>query len=93
MITTALAHVIWDRVTNARGAIWPARLAAHEAHCAMHRFVEAARAAKMWVVGLGPVERVGAAHLVRESLEGLHWAELSHLPQANQLAAPMPVTF
>ena len=55
--------------------------------------VEAARAAKMWVVGLGPVERVGAAHLVRESLAGLHWAELSHLPQANQIAAPIPVTF
>ena len=51
--------------------------------------VEAALAAKMWVVGLGPVERVGAAHLVRESLEGLHWAELSRLPQAKQIAATM----
>lgn len=39
--------------------------------------VEAAKAGKMWVLGLGPVERVGAAHVVRQSLAGLHWAELS----------------
>lgn len=38
--------------------------------------VEAALAAGMWVVGLGPVERVGAAHVVRESLAGVSWGEL-----------------
>jgi kojibiose phosphorylase len=38
--------------------------------------VEAAKAGKMWVLGLGPMERVGAAHVVRQSLAGLHWAEL-----------------
>jgi len=38
--------------------------------------VEAALAAGMWVVGLGPVERVGAAHVVLPSLEGVSWAAL-----------------
>ena len=38
--------------------------------------VEAALAAGMWAVGLGPVERVGAAHVVLPSLEGVHWADL-----------------
>ncbi len=38
--------------------------------------IEAARAAGMWTVGLGPVERVGAAHIVLPSLEGVTWAEL-----------------
>jgi kojibiose phosphorylase len=38
--------------------------------------VEAALAAGMWAVGLGPVERVGAAHVVLPSLEGVRWAEL-----------------
>jgi kojibiose phosphorylase len=38
--------------------------------------VEAALAAGMWVVGLGPVERVGAAHIVRESLQGVRWFQL-----------------
>jgi len=38
--------------------------------------VEAARAAGMWSVGLGPVERVGAAHVVLPSLEGVRWADL-----------------
>ncbi|MEH2206955.1 MAG: beta-phosphoglucomutase [Nostoc sp.] len=38
--------------------------------------VEAALAAGMWAVGLGPVERVGAAHIVLPSLEGLKWADL-----------------
>lgn len=39
--------------------------------------VEAAHAAGMWVVGLGPVERVGAAHVVHESLANLCWLELT----------------
>jgi beta-phosphoglucomutase len=38
--------------------------------------VEAARAAGMWSVGLGPVERVGSAHIVLPSLEGVHWTDL-----------------
>jgi beta-phosphoglucomutase len=38
--------------------------------------VEAALAAGMQVIGLGPVERVGNAHIVLPSLEGIHWAEL-----------------
>jgi beta-phosphoglucomutase len=38
--------------------------------------VEAALAAGMWAVGLGPDERVGAAHTVLPSLEGVHWASL-----------------
>jgi beta-phosphoglucomutase len=38
--------------------------------------VEAALAAHMWTIGLGPVERVGDAHLVLPDLEGVHWPEL-----------------
>jgi len=38
--------------------------------------VEAALAANMWAVGLGPTERVGAAHVVLPSLEGISWADL-----------------
>ncbi|MDM9581642.1 beta-phosphoglucomutase [Nostoc sp. GT001] len=38
--------------------------------------VEAALAAGMWAVGLGPVERVGAAHIVLPSLEDIKWADL-----------------
>ncbi|MDB9322052.1 beta-phosphoglucomutase [Nodularia spumigena CS-591/04] len=40
--------------------------------------VEAALAAGMWVVGLGPSERVGAAHVVLPSLAGVRWAELQN---------------
>jgi kojibiose phosphorylase len=38
--------------------------------------VEAALAAGMWAVGLGPVERVGTAHVVLPSLAGVHWSDL-----------------
>ncbi|MEH1859197.1 MAG: beta-phosphoglucomutase [Nostoc sp.] len=38
--------------------------------------VEAALAAGMWAVGLGPVERVGAAHIVLPGLAGIKWADL-----------------
>ncbi|AVH74064.1 beta-phosphoglucomutase [Nostoc sp. 'Lobaria pulmonaria (5183) cyanobiont'] len=38
--------------------------------------VEAALAAGMWAIGLGPVERVGAAHIVLPSLAGIKWADL-----------------
>lgn len=38
--------------------------------------VEAGLAAGMSVIGLGPHERVGAAHIVRDNLEGLRWADI-----------------
>lgn len=38
--------------------------------------VEAALAAGMWAVGLGPVERVGMAHVVLPSLAGVQWSDL-----------------
>ncbi len=38
--------------------------------------VEAALAAGMWTVGLGPVERVGEAHAVLPSLAGIKWADI-----------------
>ncbi|MEH2374602.1 beta-phosphoglucomutase [Nostoc sp.] len=38
--------------------------------------VDAALAAGMWAVGLGPTERVGAANVVLPSLEGIKWADL-----------------
>lgn len=38
--------------------------------------IEAALAAGMWAVGLGPAERVGAAQVVLPSLEGVTWADL-----------------
>jgi beta-phosphoglucomutase len=46
--------------------------------------VEAALAAGMWALGLGPVERVGAAHVVLSSLEGVRWADV--LVQLAQVA-------
>ncbi len=38
--------------------------------------VEAALAAGMWTVGLGPVERVGKAHVVLPDLNGARWADV-----------------
>jgi kojibiose phosphorylase len=38
--------------------------------------VEAALAAGMWAIGLGPIERVGAAHVVLPSLAKVHWQDL-----------------
>ncbi len=38
--------------------------------------VEAALAGGMWVVGLGPADRVGAAHLVLPDLDGVRWANV-----------------
>jgi beta-phosphoglucomutase len=38
--------------------------------------VEAALAARMWVVGLGPADRVGQAHIVLPNLQGVHWPDL-----------------
>jgi kojibiose phosphorylase len=46
--------------------------------------VEAALAAGMWALGLGPVERVGAAQLVLPSLTEVHWSDLQEkLQQAS----------
>jgi kojibiose phosphorylase len=47
--------------------------------------VEAALAAGMWAVGLGPVERVGSAHVVLPNLEGVHWPHL-----LDKLSQPKP---
>jgi beta-phosphoglucomutase len=38
--------------------------------------IEAALAAGMWAVGLGPEERVGQAHVVLPSLRGVRWADV-----------------
>ncbi|HEY9807740.1 MAG TPA: beta-phosphoglucomutase [Halomicronema sp.] len=38
--------------------------------------IEAALAAGMWAVGLGPAERVKQAHVILPSLEGVFWDEL-----------------
>ncbi|MBD2194919.1 MULTISPECIES: beta-phosphoglucomutase [Calothrix] len=48
--------------------------------------IEAGLAAGMWTVGLGPVERVGAAHVVLPSLAGITWAELK--AKLNNLVTP-----
>jgi kojibiose phosphorylase len=47
--------------------------------------IEAALAAQMWAVGLGPAERVGKAHLTLSSLAGLSWNDLlARLEEAKQ---------
>jgi kojibiose phosphorylase len=38
--------------------------------------IEAALAARMWAVGIGPQERVGNAHIVLPNLAGITWANL-----------------
>lgn len=54
--------------------------------------VAAALTAGMWVVGLGPVERVGAAHIVYESLAGLRWSDLlAKLKQTKMFACTIPI--
>jgi len=50
--------------------------------------VEAALAADMWAVGLGPVERVGAAHVVLPSLAVVNWTNL--LAQLSQSRHALP---
>jgi beta-phosphoglucomutase len=49
--------------------------------------VAAALAAGMWTLGLGPAERVGAAHIVRNSLEGSNWADLLTQLQESRMVA------
>jgi beta-phosphoglucomutase len=38
--------------------------------------VKASLEAGMWVVGLGPVDRIGAAHVVLPDLDGVRWSDL-----------------
>jgi HAD superfamily hydrolase (TIGR01509 family) len=53
--------------------------------------IDAALAADMWAVGLGPTERVGEAHLVLPSLAGLSWNELlGKLSEVKAQGAPVP---
>jgi len=47
--------------------------------------IEAALAAGMWTVGLGPAERVGKAHIVLPDLANIHWAQLE--TELSQIAA------
>ncbi len=53
--------------------------------------IEAAIAAKMLTIGLGPVERVGAADVVLPSLEGVHWADLQLKLSATRRRPVSPV--
>jgi beta-phosphoglucomutase len=56
------------------------QLGINPAHCVVVEDatvgVAAAIAAGMWSIGLGPVDRVGAAHLVLADLKGAHWRDL-----------------
>ena len=56
------------------------RLGLDPAQCVVvedaHAGIEAAIAAGMWVIGLGPVDRVGAAHVVLPNLIGVHLSDL-----------------
>jgi kojibiose phosphorylase len=51
--------------------------------------VEAALAAGMWAIGLGPVERVGTAHLVLPNLAGVRWSDLLDKLSQSRLS-PQP---
>ena len=53
--------------------------------------VEAALAGGMWAVGLGPTERVGAAHVVLPSLEGVKWTDLR--AKLSNIARKKPCSF
>ncbi len=48
--------------------------------------IEAGLAAGMWTIGLGPVERVGNAHVVLPSLNGVSWAEIQPQPETGDEA-------
>lgn len=47
--------------------------------------VEAGLAAGMWVIGLGPVERFAAAHVIRDNLVDSSWAELLASLEATKI--------
>jgi beta-phosphoglucomutase len=55
-------------------------LGVEPAHCVVvedaESGVQAALAGGMWAVGIGPEERVGAAHAVFPDLDGVHWADI-----------------
>jgi beta-phosphoglucomutase len=90
-----------DSVINTKPApdlfVWVAgRLDVHPAEVVVFEDaeagVEAARAAGMYVVGLGPASRVGKAHLVLPSLENVHIARVfetlppePHMPSAQRI--------
>lgn len=48
--------------------------------------IEAGLAANMWTLGLGPLERVGQAHAVAPSLDGLTWSAITDLVEAGTWA-------
>jgi len=53
--------------------------------------IEAALTAGMWAIGLGPEERVGAAHLVLPNLDGVHWVDIvAQLTCQRQATATQP---
>ncbi|MCZ7568682.1 MAG: beta-phosphoglucomutase [Ardenticatenaceae bacterium] len=52
--------------------------------------IEAALAADMWAVGIGPAERVGTAHARFDSLEGVHLADILAALVATGPAAADP---
>ncbi len=55
--------------------------------------VEAGLAAGMWVVGLGPVERFAAAHVIRDSLADSSWADLlAAIEKTKIICLPMTVS-
>lgn len=50
--------------------------------------IEAALAARMWTIGIGPVSRVGAAHVVLPNLKGVSWADLQAKLRGNATSQP-----
>ncbi|QLE46236.1 hypothetical protein FD723_39265 (plasmid) [Nostoc sp. C052] len=56
------------------------RLGLDPAHCVVvedaSAGIEAAIAAGMWSIGLGPVERIGSANIVLPNLTGVHLSDL-----------------
>jgi beta-phosphoglucomutase len=55
--------------------------------------VEAGLAAGMWVVGLGPVERFAATHVIRDSLVDSSWVDLlASLEKTKIICLPMAVS-
>ena len=55
--------------------------------------VEAGLAAGMWVVGLGPVERFAAAHVIRDSLANSSWSDLlAAIETTKIICLPMVVS-
>jgi kojibiose phosphorylase len=51
--------------------------------------IEAALAGGMWTIGLGPVERVGNAHVVLPGLENVHWEDIKLALARKAQAQPL----